>query len=133
MKLDIWLVSLLMSLISANIELKYILFTIFVIIVFEFIRLLLVSCAYCLLFPCLLQAPAPSVCAFKPTSLYLESDPEFHLCPLTRHTICKDHVVGVHANSTQKTFLCRDASSCKSFYLSLGAKRNWLHFGIKPC
>ncbi|MCJ8747775.1 hypothetical protein PDJAM_G00157290 [Pangasius djambal] len=52
--------------------------------------------------------PAPSVCAFKPTPLYLESDPEFHLCPLTRHTICKDYVVGVHTNSTQKMFLDRE-------------------------
>ncbi|XP_060717103.1 cilia- and flagella-associated protein 221 [Tachysurus vachellii] len=44
--------------------------------------------------------PAPSVYAFKPTPLYLESDPEFHLCPHTRHTICK--------NSTQKRFLDRE-------------------------
>ncbi|KAB5523289.1 hypothetical protein PHYPO_G00150870 [Pangasianodon hypophthalmus] len=52
--------------------------------------------------------PAPSVCAFKSTPLYLESDPEFHLCPLPRHTICKDYVVGVHTNSTQKKFLDRE-------------------------
>ncbi|XP_060754252.1 cilia- and flagella-associated protein 221 [Neoarius graeffei] len=58
--------------------------------------------------PLRIFAPAPSVSAFKSSPLYLESDPEFHLCPLTRHTICEDHVVGVHTNITQKTFLCRD-------------------------
>ncbi|XP_047007213.1 cilia- and flagella-associated protein 221 isoform X1 [Ictalurus punctatus] len=52
--------------------------------------------------------PAPSVCAFKPTPSYLESDPEFHLCPLTRQTICKDNVVEVHTNKTQKKFLDRE-------------------------
>ncbi|XP_058235801.1 cilia- and flagella-associated protein 221 isoform X2 [Hemibagrus wyckioides] len=52
--------------------------------------------------------PAPSVYAFRPTPLYLESDPEFHLCPMTRHTFCKNHAVGVHTNRTQKKFLDRE-------------------------
>ncbi|KAM9454928.1 cilia- and flagella-associated protein 221 [Clarias gariepinus] len=52
--------------------------------------------------------PAPGVCAFKPTPSYLESDPEFHLCPLTRHIICSDHVVEDHNNSTPKKFLDRE-------------------------
>ncbi|KAF5902307.1 cilia- and flagella-associated protein, partial [Clarias magur] len=52
--------------------------------------------------------PAPGLCAFKPTPLYLESDPAFHLCPLTRHVICSDHVVEEHNNSTPKKFLDRE-------------------------
>ncbi|KAF7689707.1 cilia- and flagella-associated protein 221 [Silurus meridionalis] len=48
--------------------------------------------------------PAPNVHAFRPTPLYLECDPEFHLCPLTRNTICTDQNI----KSTQKLFLHRE-------------------------
>ncbi|XP_062866472.1 cilia- and flagella-associated protein 221 [Trichomycterus rosablanca] len=48
--------------------------------------------------------PAPSVYAYKQTPLYLESDPEFHLCPLPKYTVSKDKG---HTFSTQKAFLNR--------------------------
>ncbi|KAK1802774.1 hypothetical protein P4O66_021311 [Electrophorus voltai] len=51
--------------------------------------------------------PAPGVHAFKPTPFYLESDLEFHLCPLPRHTVSKGNVMGIYIPSTQKMFLDR--------------------------
>ncbi|XP_036418359.1 cilia- and flagella-associated protein 221 isoform X2 [Colossoma macropomum] len=51
--------------------------------------------------------PAPGVHAFKPKPNYLESDPEYHLCSLPRHTVCKGNIVGVYTPSTQKKFLDR--------------------------
>ncbi|KAI4894617.1 hypothetical protein NFI96_027382 [Prochilodus magdalenae] len=51
--------------------------------------------------------PAPGVHAFKPTPNYRESDLEYHLCPLPRHTVSKSNTVGVYTPSTQKKFLDR--------------------------
>ncbi|XP_017573245.1 cilia- and flagella-associated protein 221 isoform X2 [Pygocentrus nattereri] len=51
--------------------------------------------------------PAPGVHAFRPKPNYLESDPEYHLCPLPRHSVCKGNIVGVYSPSTQKKFLDR--------------------------
>ncbi|KAL7845948.1 hypothetical protein AOLI_G00241400 [Acnodon oligacanthus] len=51
--------------------------------------------------------PAPGVHAFKAKPNYLEIDPEYHLCPLPRHSACKGNIVGVYTPSTQKKFLDR--------------------------
>ncbi|XP_066517148.1 cilia- and flagella-associated protein 221 [Hoplias malabaricus] len=51
--------------------------------------------------------PAPGVQAFKPTPYYLESDLEYHLCPLPKHRVSKDNTIGICAPSLQKKFLDR--------------------------
>ncbi|XP_076838766.1 cilia- and flagella-associated protein 221 isoform X2 [Brachyhypopomus gauderio] len=51
--------------------------------------------------------PAPGVHVFKPTPLYLESDVDFHLCPLPRYAVSQGSVVGVYTPITQKKFLDR--------------------------
>ncbi|KAL6115391.1 cfap221 [Pungitius sinensis] len=38
--------------------------------------------------------PDPGLQAYKPTPKYLESDPEFHLCPLPRYTIPESNMCG---------------------------------------
>ncbi|XP_068165730.1 cilia- and flagella-associated protein 221 [Antennarius striatus] len=48
--------------------------------------------------------PAPGLQAYKPTPKYLESDPEFHLCPLPRYTIPEGSGNTTH---TQKRFQSR--------------------------
>ncbi|XP_042369202.1 cilia- and flagella-associated protein 221 isoform X2 [Plectropomus leopardus] len=49
--------------------------------------------------------PAPGLQTYKPTPKYLESDLEFHLCPLPRYPIPESR--GTHTSHTQKKFLNR--------------------------
>ncbi|XP_049919028.1 cilia- and flagella-associated protein 221 isoform X2 [Epinephelus moara] len=49
--------------------------------------------------------PAPGLQSYKPTPKYLESDLEFHLCPLPRYAIPESG--GTHTPHTQKKFLDR--------------------------
>uniref|UniRef100_UPI003AAC5FD2 cilia- and flagella-associated protein 221 n=1 Tax=Centroberyx gerrardi TaxID=166262 RepID=UPI003AAC5FD2 len=51
--------------------------------------------------------PAPGLQTYKPTPKYLESDLEFHLCPLPRYTIPESNVHGIKTPNTQKKFLDR--------------------------
>ncbi|XP_029927489.1 cilia- and flagella-associated protein 221 isoform X2 [Myripristis murdjan] len=51
--------------------------------------------------------PAPGLQTYKPTPKYLESDLEFHLCPLPRYTIPKSNMYGIKTPNTQKKFLDR--------------------------
>ncbi|CAB1416371.1 unnamed protein product [Pleuronectes platessa] len=45
--------------------------------------------------------PAPGLQAYKPTPKYLESDLEFHLCPLPRLTVPESNTSGTRAQSLQ--------------------------------
>ncbi|TRZ02507.1 hypothetical protein DNTS_000083 [Danionella cerebrum] len=51
--------------------------------------------------------PAPHVNAFKSAPLYLETEPEIHLCPLPRYPSTKGSSAGVQDSSTQRRFLDR--------------------------
>ncbi|XP_070814018.1 cilia- and flagella-associated protein 221 [Chaetodon trifascialis] len=50
--------------------------------------------------------PAPGLQTYKPTPKYLESDLEFHLCPLPRYTFPEGSTCGMRTH-TQKKFLDR--------------------------
>ncbi|XP_015214048.2 cilia- and flagella-associated protein 221 [Lepisosteus oculatus] len=49
--------------------------------------------------------PVPGLYAFKQPLPYLETDLEFHLCPVPRYAVSKDSMPGVHIPSSQKKFL----------------------------
>ncbi|MBN3326823.1 PCDP1 protein, partial [Atractosteus spatula] len=49
--------------------------------------------------------PVPGLYAFKQPLPYLETDLEFHLCPIPRYAVSKDSMSGVHIPSSQKKFL----------------------------
>ncbi|XP_040888487.1 cilia- and flagella-associated protein 221 [Toxotes jaculatrix] len=53
--------------------------------------------------------PAPGLQTYKPAPKYLESDLEFHLCPLPRHTVPESNMCGARTQTlhTQKKFLDR--------------------------
>ncbi|XP_023251162.1 cilia- and flagella-associated protein 221 [Seriola lalandi dorsalis] len=51
--------------------------------------------------------PAPGLQAYKPTPNYLESDLEFHLCPLPRYTVSESNMHDTRTLHTQKKFLDR--------------------------
>nr|XP_014341077.1 PREDICTED: cilia- and flagella-associated protein 221 [Latimeria chalumnae] len=51
--------------------------------------------------------PAPGLLAFKQPVKYMETDLEYHLCPIPRYTISKDCAGGTFIPSTQKKFLHR--------------------------
>ncbi|XP_038573991.1 cilia- and flagella-associated protein 221 [Micropterus salmoides] len=51
--------------------------------------------------------PAPGLQAYKPTPKYLESDLEFHLCPLSRYTAPESNMCGIRTPHTQRKFLDR--------------------------
>ncbi|XP_034407877.1 cilia- and flagella-associated protein 221 [Cyclopterus lumpus] len=44
--------------------------------------------------------PDPGLQTYKPTPKYLESDPEFHLCPLSRYTIPESNMCGRETRTT---------------------------------
>ncbi|XP_034031522.1 cilia- and flagella-associated protein 221 [Thalassophryne amazonica] len=51
--------------------------------------------------------PAPGLRAYKPTPKYLETDLEYHLCPLPRYPVPENNTCGIKTQtpSTQKRFL----------------------------
>ncbi|XP_044044430.1 cilia- and flagella-associated protein 221 isoform X2 [Siniperca chuatsi] len=53
--------------------------------------------------------PAPGLQTYKPTPKYLESDLEFHLCPLPRYTVPESNMRGIRTQTphTQRKFLDR--------------------------
>ncbi|KAM3857076.1 cilia- and flagella-associated protein 221 [Diretmus argenteus] len=54
--------------------------------------------------------PAPGLQTYKPTPKYLDSDLEFHLCPLPRYQqrYTESNMPGIKAPNTQKKFLDRE-------------------------
>ncbi|MGH0123437.1 UNVERIFIED_CONTAM: hypothetical protein FKN15_012528 [Acipenser sinensis] len=52
--------------------------------------------------------PAPGLYAFKQPLSYLETDLEFHLCPVPRYTVIKNAAARANVPNTQKKFLDRE-------------------------
>ncbi|RXM33978.1 Cilia- and flagella-associated protein 221 [Acipenser ruthenus] len=56
--------------------------------------------------------PAPGLYTFKQPLSYLETDLEFHLCPVPRYTVIKDAAARANVPNTQKKFLDREEVIC---------------------
>lgn len=56
--------------------------------------------------------PAPGLYAFKQPLSYLETDLEFHLCPVPRYTVIKNAAARANVPNTQKKFLDREEVIC---------------------
>ncbi|MGH0134607.1 UNVERIFIED_CONTAM: hypothetical protein FKN15_033514 [Acipenser sinensis] len=59
--------------------------------------------------------PAPGLYAFKQPLSYLETDLEFHLCPVPRYTVIKGAAARANVPNTQKKFLDREVNIYTTF------------------